>query len=399
MTISISGTLTGTATASEPEDLTTTIVLTLGSPTMTINGVPRPIDGRGTTPIAKSGRALVPLRPIFEALSLTVGWDGRTGAITGTQGNTVISLTVGSRLASINGRSTTLEVAPEIIGGRTMVPLRFIAESLGADVRWRESTQTITITLTPLHVRLNGIYVIIGDRLENVQSILGEANRIDPSHWDFDWHVYNSDYSQFIMVGIKNGLVEAIYTNSRGFVTGNAQHGVTTRGSVNDIDGITLHYDRHDRNTVHAVLIVSPSAARVSTASNALYRAQELQNFDATNAFRVSRGLPALLWDDIAARTSREHSQDMADNNYFSHNSRDGSTPFQRFTRNGGRFNSAGENIAAGFIMGIDYHNEWLNSTTGHRDNLLGSFTHLGVGHGHNASSMYRTYMSQFFFR
>lgn len=60
---------------------------------------------------------------------------------------TVIVLAIGSATATVNGASTGLDVAPEILGGRTFVPIRFIAETFGADVNWLAATQGITITL------------------------------------------------------------------------------------------------------------------------------------------------------------------------------------------------------------------------------------------------------------
>jgi len=60
---------------------------------------------------------------------------------------TVIVLAIGSTTATVNGTSVELDVAPEILGGRTFVPIRFISESFGATVEWLAETQGITITL------------------------------------------------------------------------------------------------------------------------------------------------------------------------------------------------------------------------------------------------------------
>ena len=96
-------------------------------------------------PIIKEGRTLVPLRAIFEALGAQVSWDAPTGKITGTKGNTLVVLHVGNKSASSNGNQITLDVAPQIINGRTMVPTRFVAESLGAKVEWNAATSTVSV--------------------------------------------------------------------------------------------------------------------------------------------------------------------------------------------------------------------------------------------------------------
>lgn len=63
------------------------------------------------------------------------------------QADTIVKLIVGSKEATVNGKSVLLDVPPQIIKGRTLVPLRFIAEALGAKVDFEPKTQAITLTL------------------------------------------------------------------------------------------------------------------------------------------------------------------------------------------------------------------------------------------------------------
>ena len=72
------------------------ITLKIGSPVITIDGKSQNLDTEGTVPIIVNGATLVPLRAVFEALEAKVDWDPATGTITGTRGNTVITLTIGS---------------------------------------------------------------------------------------------------------------------------------------------------------------------------------------------------------------------------------------------------------------------------------------------------------------
>jgi len=107
------------------------------------------IDGRALVmdaqPVSRDGRTLVPLRAIFEALGANVEWDPVERTITGTRGNTTIFLQINNRTAKLNGNSITLDVPPAVIDGRTMVPTRFIAESLDAQVNWDGQTRTVSI--------------------------------------------------------------------------------------------------------------------------------------------------------------------------------------------------------------------------------------------------------------
>ncbi|MFZ5597101.1 MAG: DUF5050 domain-containing protein [Bacillota bacterium] len=97
-------------------------------------------------PVIEDGRALVPLRALFETLGARVDWDGTERTVTAQKGEKIIKITIGSREALVNDRPAHLDVAAKIIDGRTLVPIRFVSEVLGADVSWDETTETITIT-------------------------------------------------------------------------------------------------------------------------------------------------------------------------------------------------------------------------------------------------------------
>ncbi|MFA4953892.1 MAG: PQQ-binding-like beta-propeller repeat protein [Patescibacteria group bacterium] len=134
--------------AFEKEKSQTIIILQIGNPTCTVNGSSIALD---SPPVIKNGRTLVPIRVIIEALGGTVGWDGAARKVTVALGNATIELWISKNAATVNGvdtliDSTNLKVVPEIINGRTMLPLRFVSENLGCSVTWADATRTITIT-------------------------------------------------------------------------------------------------------------------------------------------------------------------------------------------------------------------------------------------------------------
>src|SRR5665647_863856 len=97
-------------------------------------------------PFIESGRTLVPIRRIFEALGAVVTWDEQTQTATVMKENDNISFTINNNTAVINGVNQQMEVAAKIVdGGRTVVPLRFLSEALGYNVEWDGVTQTIQI--------------------------------------------------------------------------------------------------------------------------------------------------------------------------------------------------------------------------------------------------------------
>lgn len=126
----------------------TEIVLQIGSPVMTVNGAEQKIDEEGTVPVIVNERTLVPIRAIIEAMGGTVGWDGEKREVSLDYNGDNIRLVIDSTTAYFNGKAAELDTAPAIINERTMLPIRFIAESFGFDVAWDGDTQKITITKT-----------------------------------------------------------------------------------------------------------------------------------------------------------------------------------------------------------------------------------------------------------
>jgi sugar lactone lactonase YvrE len=131
--------------ASQPR---TTLVLRVGSSTMKSGSTSVML---GSPPVIVEGRTLVPIRAVVESLRGTVSWDAVTRTATVSLGGVSLKLSIGQTMALVNGRQVPIDnanpkVVPQIIAGRTMLPLRFVTENLGADVQWEGTTQTITIT-------------------------------------------------------------------------------------------------------------------------------------------------------------------------------------------------------------------------------------------------------------
>ncbi len=96
-------------------------------------------------PVLENGSVLGPIRPVAEALGLGVGWDESSQKVTLMRNSFFIELTIGSNKAVTHSGIKTLGSAPKIINGRTMVPLRFIAEALGLTVLWNGQYQRVVI--------------------------------------------------------------------------------------------------------------------------------------------------------------------------------------------------------------------------------------------------------------
>lgn len=110
------------------------------------------LDGRELAfpiaPVVEEGRTLVPARRLLESLGAAVAWDEATRTVTATRADLVVRTVIDSPAAEVNGKAVTLEVAPRISEGHTLVPLRFFVENLGLAVAWDGDTRTIHIDST-----------------------------------------------------------------------------------------------------------------------------------------------------------------------------------------------------------------------------------------------------------
>ncbi|XEC96219.1 TraB/GumN family protein [Paenibacillus tarimensis] len=96
-------------------------------------------------PVIDGGTTLVPLRPLFDSLGLTLDWDAEEQAATGTKQGLVVELQTGNSTAAVNGMPVELPKAPKAIGGTTYVPVRFVGEAAGYEVSWDPATRSVIL--------------------------------------------------------------------------------------------------------------------------------------------------------------------------------------------------------------------------------------------------------------
>ncbi|GAB2555409.1 CAP domain-containing protein [Gracilibacillus alcaliphilus] len=256
----------------------------------------------------------------------------------------------------------------------------------------------------------------INDSKQDVEAELDKADRVTANEYHTEWHTYHDHYQNFLMIAYDdNNQVSGLYTNQDLL---RSKEGITLQDSKQEVrdtygepidaiqkglvryqinndqeqdtfqlDGnyVTFFYDEHQDTQVAAVQIISEEMEQqkekfFGEPSETLAEGFEYQLFDLTNAARVKFDQPVLEWYEPAQPTAQHHSQDMADQNYFSHNNLDGETPFDRLEADGISFRMAGENLAAGQPSSIYAHQGLMNSE-GHRNNILHSdFRQMAVG-------------------
>lgn len=108
-----------------------------------LNGVELSFD---VPPQLINNRTMVPMRKIFEELDAAIEWNESTQTIAAKQADIVIIMQINNSILTVDGKEITLDVPPQLVGGRTLVPVRAVAESFDAEVKWDENTQTVMIT-------------------------------------------------------------------------------------------------------------------------------------------------------------------------------------------------------------------------------------------------------------
>ncbi|MBC5636436.1 CAP domain-containing protein [Ornithinibacillus sp. BX22] len=256
----------------------------------------------------------------------------------------------------------------------------------------------------------------IGDMRSEVEKQVGKPNRSTLNEYGVEWATYHENYHNFLMVAYDSSdKVAGLYTNQdllsskvgitfnstrkdvlstlddpiKAIRKGRILYQVQETDEYNtfliDNNYVTIFYDLHENNRVTAIQIISADlekqkAAYFGDATSALQQGLEYQLFDLTNAERVKRGLSVLSWEEPLRKTARDHSADMAKNNYFSHENLEGKSPFDRMADDAISFRGAGENLATGQPSSIFAHEGLMNSL-GHRENILkAGFDSLAVG-------------------
>lgn len=296
----------------------------------------------------------------------------------------------------------------------------------------------------------------IGESTEALQADWGEPERIDPlPQTNMTAYIYNSNSTTepYLLVGIKDQKVASYFTIGKGFtvydatvntVDGTAaqqtelvQEGASAASMVdagwseNTDNFYALNSDKQEaKEGTEAYYRLTDNAymyafsdfydgkdkavygfyafskdcnkykmiyRKYMTYNDEILRAAETQVWEMTNAYRTYMGLSNLQWESKAEAAARGHSQDMADNNYFQHNSQDGTRFFARLQAEGISYRSCGENICAGSGDAIYMVIGWIGSS-GHRDGILTpSFKYIGVGVAYNASAKWLIYATQDF--
>lgn len=185
-----------------------------------INGK-KPMFEQEAAPFIEDGRTLVPFRAVAEAIGAEVLWDDAQKKVTVKKGERVIDLFIGNKTAYVDGSPVELEVPAKIIANRTVLPLRFVSESLDTTVEWVPEGQIIVIKFDPnpkkalldsydFAAKYNGGEIKLGDWDDKVdlKAIMGEPVSQEVKQLGDGADTFTGSYvKEMVYDGIKLGLM------------------------------------------------------------------------------------------------------------------------------------------------------------------------------------------------
>ena len=207
--ISLMGAAAASVTAAPEQRSETVITMQTENPVMQVNGIAVSIDSSGTSPVIRDGRTLMPVRAFAESIGANVVWNGSQRTVLITYNGKRTQLTIDSELAYVDYEAKTLDVPPAIINDRTFLPIRFVAESFGCDVEWNGDTSTITIRLNKENVQHAAvIYEADSQTVQRAAEIV--ADLLGDDLYSADDTDFEPDDYDTVLVGYSDGLQEGI---------------------------------------------------------------------------------------------------------------------------------------------------------------------------------------------
>lgn len=199
-------------------DNSNVIILQVDNPVMIVNGVEKDVDeGNNTKPIIIDGRTMLPVRAVIESVGGQISWDSDSRTTTLSYNNKEIILIIDSKTAIVDGEMKEIDTVPVIVNGRTMLPIRFIAENFGFEVEWNEAEKTVKIIAERLYEEMESTEITTEIATENLSeettevegdaSVVYMTKDISPESL---MKIYNAlDYKLKGKVGVKISTGEA----------------------------------------------------------------------------------------------------------------------------------------------------------------------------------------------
>ncbi|HCC07996.1 MAG TPA: hypothetical protein DEP72_07580 [Clostridiales bacterium] len=194
-------------------------------------------------PVIKDGRTLVPVRGIFEKMGLAVDWDESRGSVVATNEGKKIELIIYETKTKVDGKEVDLDVPAQIIGNRTMVPLRFVGESCDLTVDWDDGTSTVSLDKSLFHkIYKDGLYELV----DNDEKVIIEPRYTAIGGFNAGFAIVTRDGKKGYINKKGKEIIECKYEDSYNFIAGIATVKLNGKWGVIDTNGkvvIDFKYD------------------------------------------------------------------------------------------------------------------------------------------------------------
>ncbi|MDP4182193.1 MAG: stalk domain-containing protein [Bacillota bacterium] len=161
-------------------------------------------------PFIDNGTTMVPFRPVFEKLGLTIGWDSNTKTISGSNNDLSIKMQIGSKSCIINGIESQLVRAPKIQNGSSYVPLRFISETTHKEVSWDGRNKIVVIGSAEEQINYIVNQFFCGIQKKDIKGILSLLNSNSEIHESYketlEEHLFKNTFV-FNNIKVKTNLI------------------------------------------------------------------------------------------------------------------------------------------------------------------------------------------------
>jgi len=343
-----------------------------------------------------NGRAMVPMRAIFEALDCEVEWNAYTRTVTAvTQDNFTISLTIDSTIITIDGQPHEIDVPPQIIDGRTLVPTRFVAEAMGLSVSWVSERRAVVIITNPREFELEAFRLLNEARAEaelpamewNEQLAIAARNIL----------YYGAHDSACSTPQLPSRLAQFGFSHIVASEIGAARFEMP-QDFVNDlVASLSRHLQRDSSNA--QLIGISFRPFGIPDGSSNTFWSVVSAEIDETaeileisewgrevwrlfNEERQTEGLSPLYWDNSLTASAKEHSEDMVRNNFTDNFGFDSSHPFERALRHGWQGSELDQGVLTWDIpiTPQELVEIFMSSSSSRSFILDANFTHFGAG-------------------
>jgi uncharacterized protein YkwD len=270
-------------------------------------------------------------------------------------------------------------------------------------------------------LQVRGASILLGDSTKKLIKAFGVPGRIDAAEDNYDYYIYNNDYSRMAFIAVRDDKVMGFYSNSEDFRFHDIRYGddinqVNSALGKKFIEAAVLTYETDtytakilmDQLETHKVIGIyvlskeeesSASEGKSGQYTDIIISNIEQMSYDLVNSYRRHHDLPPLSWSSSAAASARKHSAAMAAKDFFDHIDPELRTPQSRLFAEGIGYSDCSENIVGGYGNAILSGHAVYNSDKQRRNILSKVYRYVGIGFAYDAKSKYHDYYTQIFYR